>query len=76
MMFFDLRLVGPAFGDFVPGFGEVEQIFAGFRPWVEAGFVISLCHRNHSRHHCAFAHGQAIGADELRALGFGTVRPG
>ena len=60
--------VGPAFGDFEnPGFGEVEQIFAGSPLWVEAGFGDLVGHRNHFAHHRAFAHDVGIGADVSRA---------
>ena len=60
--------IGPAFGDFEnPGFGEIEQIFAGSPLRVEAGFGDLVGHRNHLAHHRAFAHDVSIGADVRRA---------
>ena len=57
-----------AFGDFKdPGFGEVEQIFAGAALGIETGFGDFIRHRNHLAYHRALADDIGISADVRRA---------
>ena len=57
-----------AFGNFKhPGFGEVEQIFAGAALGVETGFGDFIRHGDHFAYDRAFTNDIGIGADIRRA---------